>query len=71
MFRAALLTAAVFTAVAVADDKKPAVPDEATIMADMQKQATPGPEHKKLDPLAGEWTYEAKFNMAPGTRRSK
>jgi hypothetical protein len=66
MFRAALVTATLFAAAVVADDKKPAVPDEATIMANMQKHATPGPEHKKLDPLAGEWAYDAKFYMAPG-----
>jgi hypothetical protein len=66
MFRAALVTATLFAAVAIADDKKPAAPDPTAIMANMQKQATPGPEHKKLDPLTGDWTYDAKFYTAPG-----
>src|SRR5262249_19647350 len=30
------------------------------------KAATPGPEHKALDPIVGEWTYAGKFWMEPG-----
>src|SRR5437868_4593615 len=38
-----------------ADDKK-GDPFEA-----MRKAAAPGPFHKKLDPLAGSWTWTSKF----------
>src|SRR3954451_3088856 len=67
MFRIALLAAAVLAVTAQADDKKkaPAI-DEKAAEAAMMAHATPGPEHKKLDPLAGEWTYTAKLWMAPG-----
>jgi hypothetical protein len=65
MFRTALLAAGLFTICAVADDKKPAA-DEKAMMEAMMKLASPGPEHKKLDSLAGDWTYTAKFWMAPG-----
>ena len=65
MIRIALLAAALFAVTAVADDKKPAA-DEKAMMEAMMKQATPGPEHKKLEPLVGDWTYTAKFWMAPG-----
>jgi hypothetical protein len=66
MTRTALLAAALFATIAVADDKKPAAPDEKAMMEMMMKLASPGPEHKKLDVLAGDWTYTAKFWMAPG-----
>src|SRR5437773_6369367 len=35
-----------------ADDKKKAEPS----LEDYAKMSQPGPEHKKLDPLAGSWT---------------
>jgi len=66
MTRIALLAVALIAVTAVADDKKPSAPDEKAMMANMEKYATPGPAHKKLDPLVGEWTYQAKFWMAPG-----
>jgi hypothetical protein len=66
MIRIALLAVAMFAVAAVADDKKGAAPDEKTIMANMEKHATPGEAHKKLEPMVGTWTYEAKFYMAPG-----
>jgi hypothetical protein len=65
MFRTAALAAALVATIVVADDKKPAV-DEKAMMEAMMKLGAPGPEHKKLDPLAGEFTYTAKFWMAPG-----
>ncbi len=65
MFRTTLLTVAVLVTTAAADDKKSAAPDNAMMEA-MMKQATPGEHHKKLDPLAGHWSYTAKFWMAPG-----
>jgi hypothetical protein len=66
MIRTALLAAALLVTTAVADDKKVSPPDEKAVMEAMEKQATPGPEHKKLEPLVGEWTYTAEFWMAPG-----
>ena len=57
MIRIALLAVAMFAVVAVADDKKGAAPDEKTIMANMEKHATPGEHHKKLEPMVGTWTY--------------
>jgi hypothetical protein len=64
MTRIALLTAALFAVTAFADDKK-SIPDD-KIMEAMMKLGTPGPHHKALDPLAGDYTYTAKFWMAPG-----
>lgn len=50
-----------------ADEKKGGgAPDEKAIMANFEKHATPGDAHKKLEPMVGNWTYEAKFYMAPG-----
>jgi hypothetical protein len=68
MTRIALLAVALLAVTAVADDKKKvtAAPDEKAMTEAWAKMATPGAEHKKLDPLAGEWTYTAKFWMAPG-----
>ncbi len=42
-----------------AADKEPSLEDYA-------KASQPGPEHKALEPLAGEWTYSAKLWMKPG-----
>lgn len=36
------------------------------MMKAMAEASQPGPEHAKLQPLAGEWTYTAKMWMAPG-----
>jgi hypothetical protein len=44
-----------------ADDKKKAEPS----LEDYAKMSQPGPEHKKLDPLAGSWTFTAKMWMDP------
>jgi hypothetical protein len=64
MTRIALLAVALLAVTAVADDKKPAF-DEKAVMEAMEKQAKVGPEHKHLAALAGDWTYVAKFRMAP------
>lgn len=48
----------------IADDKKPAV-DEKAAMEAMMKHGTPGDAHKKLEPLVGDWTFAAKFKLAP------
>jgi hypothetical protein len=67
MTRFALLTAVLCTAVAIADDKKPAAaPDMAAMMEAWTKYATPGDHHKKLDGMVGDWTYTAQFWMVPG-----
>ena len=58
---------------AFAADKKPAAPaagdkksDEmAKMMAEMEKAATPGPEHKALAELAGTWSTSSKMYMDP------
>src|SRR4051794_39094081 len=62
MSRIALLTAALFAVTAFADDKKPSA-DEKAMMDAYMKLAMPGEHHKKLDTLAGNWTYQAKFGM--------
>jgi hypothetical protein len=62
MSRTALVALLVLAAPALADDKKP---DLAAMMAAWAKHATPGPEHKKLDPLVGSWTYTGKMWMDP------
>jgi hypothetical protein len=35
-------------------------------MAEHQQLAAPGPEHRQLSALAGDWDQEVKFWMAPG-----
>lgn len=47
-----------------ADDKKPAF-DMNKAMEAMAKHAEPGPHHKKLDPMIGDWTFKAMFTMDP------
>lgn len=37
---------------------------EATLKA-LEEASRPGPEHKKLDPLVGEWTYSGKMWLDP------
>jgi hypothetical protein len=64
MTRTALLAAALLVTTAVADDKKAAI-DEKAMMEVWQKHSTPGAEHKMFAALAGDWTYDAKFWMAP------
>jgi hypothetical protein len=63
----AVLALGLFTlrALTWADDVKiPQTPDNlAKAMAEAGK---PGPEHAKLQPLAGSWTYICKFWMDPG-----
>ena len=67
MSRTALLALLGLAAVPVlADDKpKPAAQDQAAMMQAYEKHATPGPAHKKLDPLVGTWIYTAQFWMSP------
>lgn len=47
-----------------ADDKKPAF-DMNKAMEAMTRHAEPGPFHKKLEPLIGDWTFKASFTMDP------
>lgn len=70
-FRAASLALALVVAgIANSDDKpgqkKNNAGDKDAMMAAMMKAATPGPEHKRLDALAGNWTYTMKAWMEPG-----
>jgi hypothetical protein len=48
--------ALILASIGNADDKKGVDPFEA-----MRKAAAPGPYHKKLEPLAGSWTWTSKF----------
>src|SRR5262245_57964290 len=41
-------------------------PDQAAMMAAMEKYATPGENHAHLKALVGSWTATVKFWMAPG-----
>jgi len=36
------------------------------LFAAIAEAGKPGPEHKKLEPLAGKWTYTSKMYMVPG-----
>jgi Protein of unknown function (DUF1579) len=68
-----LLTSALFLGVAAlaggaasADEKKQAVPpDEKAMLEAMLKAATPGEQHKKLEPLAGTWELSVQSWMDP------
>jgi hypothetical protein len=40
--------------------------DKNNPLAEMEKATQPGPEHKVLEPLIGNWTYVAKFWLEPG-----
>lgn len=59
------LAMAVSIGAAVADDTQSARSPEELAKA-AAKAATPGPAHKKLQPLAGKWTYTCKLWMEPG-----
>jgi len=48
-----------------AKEKKPA-PDQQAMMEAWQKAAAPGPNHKLLASLAGQWTFATKMWMQPG-----
>ena len=62
---AAILTAAFFIiGSAVAQDKKMS-DEEAKMMAEFMKYATPDEHHKTLEPMIGKWTYTSKYWMAP------
>jgi hypothetical protein len=46
--------------------KKGEAPSKDAMMEAMMKAATPGPEHKRLDDLAGSWSFTTKMWMEPG-----
>jgi hypothetical protein len=65
MSRIALAAALVLT-VATALAQEPAKKlDPKAMMEAMIKHGTPGPEHKKLEPLVGVWTHSGKMWMDP------
>jgi hypothetical protein len=68
MSRSALVTLLAVIAVPALADDKPKQPAnaEAAMMEAWEKHATPGQPHKHLAALAGDWTYDAKFWVAPG-----
>ena len=53
--------------VVLASDKPAKLdPKMQEMMKKIQEAGTPGPAHKALDPLVGEWSAEVKLWMAPG-----
>ncbi len=50
---------------AAAEDKKADSPDEKAVMEAMLKAATPGENHKKLEPFVGKWDVTMKMWMDP------
>src|SRR5688572_22345497 len=48
------------------DAKKGPSPEMQKMMDEMEKAATPGPEHKWLTEMAGSWSTSSKFWMEPG-----
>src|SRR5690242_16463127 len=67
MSRIALVAALTLVAVNVRaqDPAKKADPKAAAAMEAMMKHATPGPEHKKLEPMVGSWTFVGKMYEDP------
>jgi hypothetical protein len=65
-FRGILVLAAVAAMAFPALAEDPAA-DQQAMMEMMEKLATPGEMHKKLEPFIGKFDVEAKFWMAPGT----
>src|SRR5262245_37267397 len=64
----ALITLTVWAQDKKASGAKPdakAPPGGDAAMEEMMKKVAPGPEHKVLDNMAGEWNVSAKFWMAP------
>jgi hypothetical protein len=58
---AALVAATLMPAAALAQQ-----PDSAAMMQAWEAYMTPGPEHQRLASLAGDWTWNSTFWMAPG-----
>ncbi len=69
VFAVALVMAAAgwFAGTSVADEKA----DEQDMMAKMAAAGRPGPMHKHLAFMVGEWTTDGTFNMAAGPQKSK
>lgn len=51
---------------ALAQEKKPEGMPSAAEMEAMEKAMSPGPEHKRLEKMVGDWTFSSKMWMAPG-----
>jgi hypothetical protein len=71
-FTASIVAMAISITVAVAQDKaadkksdKPGAPSEEEMMKKWEAAAKPGPAHKLLDSLSGEWNVAVKWWMAP------
>ena len=66
MSRSLLLLALLAMApIARAEEPKKAEVDPAALMKAMEEFASPSPENRKLEPLAGKWTYTARFFLDP------
>ena len=59
-----LVVATLLAGLALASDKK-ADPKMEEMMKKMEAAGTPGPAHKALDPLVGDWNAEVKMWMDP------
>lgn len=48
-------------------------PEQEKMMAEMQKAAAPGEQHKLLEQFVGKWTFVSRYTMKPGekTQESK
>lgn len=67
---ACLCAAALITTVSIADDKKPAL-DQNAMMEVYMKAATPGPVHAEMAKMAGKWKLDVTSWMAPGAPPEK
>jgi hypothetical protein len=65
MSRIALVAALALIVVTAQAADPPAKPDPQAVIAAMIKHGTPGPEHKKLEPLVGSWAHHGKCWMDP------
>jgi len=62
-----VLTAALLVAMPMLAQEQQMDPGQQAMMEMMEKLATPGEMHKKLEPFVGNFDVEATFWMAPGT----
>jgi hypothetical protein len=43
-------------------------PEQEKMMAEMQKAAAPGENHKRLEQFVGKWTFVSRYTMKPGEK---
>ena len=59
--------AGLFAGVSIAEEE---APSEADMMAKMMKEGMPGPHHKHIKAMEGEWTTKGVFQMSSGPMES-